>query len=259
MELAGTVAIVTGGGTGIGRAVCLALARAHARAIVVDHPERDRDPAEQTAAELAGCGCEGWAYLCDVTDEQACRRMVADTVERFGCLDVLVNNAGVTRHIPQADLDAVDDEAWSEIIDVNLRGSFRCARAAAAPLRQAHGAIVNIGSIGGIRSGGSSVPYGVSKAAVLQLTRNLAAALAPEVRVNSVSPGLVSTGWYRRVDEAMAEAQERAFAAYAPLRAVAAPEHVAQAVLGLLAMDLVTGENVIVDGGVHLLYGPPRP
>jgi len=259
VELRGTVAIVTGGGTGIGHSVCLALARAGSRAVVVNYPEADAQAAHQTAAEVSGYGVEGWAYLCDVTCDAVCRRMAADAVERFGRVDVLVNNAGITRHIPQADLEAVDEEAWDEILDVNLRGAFRCSRATASALREARGSIVNIGSIGGLRSGGSSLPYGVSKAALLQLTRSLAVALAPEVRVNSVSPGLVATRWYRRVDEAAAEAQERAFAAHAPLSAVAGPEHVAQAVLGLLAMDLVTGENLIVDGGMHLLYGPPRP
>lgn len=258
MELTGAIAIVTGGGTGIGRAVCLDLARKGARAMVVNHPEADTDAAGQTAAELAAYGAEGWAYLCDISDDAACRRMVGDTTQRFGRLEILINNAGTTRHIPEADLEAVPDQAWDDILAANLRGTFSCSRAAAPELRHQRGAIINIGSIGGIRSGGSSIPYGISKAAILQ-SRNLAAALAPEVRVNSVSPGLVSTDWYRRVNAAAAERQEQAFAAYAPLRAVAGPENVAQAVIGLLQMDMVTGENMIVDGGVHLLYGPPRP
>lgn len=257
MEPTGAVAVVTGGGTGIGRAVCLDLARAGARAVVVVFSRSQAD-AERTAAEAGELGAEALAYRCDVADDAACRRLVADTVARFGQLDVLVNNAGTTRHIPHADLEALTDEVWDEIFSVNLRGAFQCARAAGPELRKTHGAIVNVGSIAALRAAGSSVTYGVSKAGLLQLTRNLAVALAPEVRVNSVSPGLVATRWFRQVDESAADAQEQAAESVTPLRQVATAEHVAQAVMGLMRMDQVTGENVIVDGGLHLLYGVAR-
>ena len=258
MELEGAVAIVTGGGTGIGRAVCLDLARAGARAVVVNY-SRSAEDAEVTAAEVARVGADGWAYQADVADDAAARRMVEETAARFGRLDVLVNNAGTTRHIPHAELERLTDDVWDEILRVNLRGAFHCSRAAGPELRKTRGAIINIASIAGWRAAGSSIPYGVSKAGLMQLTRSLAAVLAPEVRVNSIAPGLVSTRWFRQLDESAAEAQERRYAATAPLREVATPEHVAQAVMGLLAMDMVTGENLIVDGGFHVLYGPATP
>lgn len=255
MEMKDAVAIVTGGGTGIGRAVSLGLARAGARAVVVNY-SRSGDDAERTAAEVVALGAEGWALKADVADGAACRTLVTETVARFGRLDVLVNNAGTTRQIPHRDLDALTDDVWEQLLAVNLRGTFACSRAAGPELKKTRGAIVNVASIAGLRASGSSVAYGVTKAGIIQLTRNLAVALAPEVRVNAVSPGLVATRWFRQVDEGRAQAQEESTAMVTPLRAVATPEHVAQAVLGLLAMDMVTGENVVVDGGLRLLYGP---
>ncbi|MFC6018799.1 SDR family NAD(P)-dependent oxidoreductase, partial [Plantactinospora solaniradicis] len=147
-------------------------------------------------------------------------------------------------------------EIWHDILDVNLLGAFHCARAFAPALRAAGGAIVNISSISGYRAGGSSIAYGVSKAAMLQLTRNLALALAPQVRVNAVAPGTVQhTRWQPNLhgEAGFAEraARERETV---PLHQTAAPDHIAQAVLGLLAMDMVTGEALIVDGGKHITY-----
>jgi len=259
MELKGAVAIVTGGGTGIGRAVSVQLARAGARAVYVNY-SRSAEDAENTARELIDLGCEGIAHRADVAVDSDCREMVEAVVRRFGRLDVLVNNAGTTHHIPHRDLESLTDQVWSDILGVNLRGSFHCARAAGPELKKTRGAIVNVASIAAWRASGSSIVYGVSKAGLVQLTRNLAIALAPEVRVNSVSPGLVATRWFRQKygDEA-ADAQEQFMAAHTPLGEIATPDHVAQAVIGLLGMDLVTGENLIVDGGVHVAYGPSAP
>jgi 3-oxoacyl-[acyl-carrier protein] reductase len=254
MDLAGAVAIVTGGGTGIGRAVSESLARAGARAVVVNY-SRSAEDAEAAAAALRQLGCDGVPHRASVADEAAVKAMVGDTVSRFGRLDVLINNAGTTRFIPQPDLDALTEEVWDEILGVNLKGTFYCARAAAPALKQARGAIVNIASVAGMRASGSSIAYGVSKAAVLQLTRNLAIALAPEVRVNAVAPGLVSTRWFRRAfGEEAASSQEERLASGTPLGQVATAEHVAQAVMGFLGSDLVTGETLLVDGGRHVTY-----
>jgi 3-oxoacyl-[acyl-carrier protein] reductase len=254
MQFGGAVAIVTGGGTGIGRAVGESLARAGARAVVVNY-SRSAEEAEATAAALRELGCEGVPHQASVADDAAVRAMVAETVTRFGRLDVLVNNAGTTRFIPQRDLDALTDEVWDEILSVNLKGTFYCCRAAAPALREARGAIVNVSSIAALRASGSSIPYGVSKAAILQLTRGLAGALAPEVRVNAVAPGLVATRWFRSaMGEEAAASQEARLAELTPLRQVATAEHVAQAVMGFLGADQVTGETLLVDGGRHVMY-----
>ncbi len=259
MDLKGAVAIVTGGGTGIGRAVCLDLARAGVRGLVVNYSRSQAD-AEQTAQLAAGLGADAIVQQADVASDAGCRALVAAAVDRFGRLDVLINNAGTTRVIPHADLEAADQEAWDEILGVNVRGTFQCSRAAAAELRKARGAIVNVSSIAGQLPGGSSIPYGVSKSGVTHMTRILARVLAPEVRVNSVSPGLVATRWFRqRSGDEAAEQQESSFAATAPLRSVVTPEQVSQVVMGLLGMDMVTGSDVIVDAGMHLVYGPATP
>jgi 3-oxoacyl-[acyl-carrier protein] reductase len=254
MDLDGRVAIVTGGGTGIGRAVCMRLAKGGAKAVVVNY-SRSADDAQATAAELGAMGIEAIAHKADVADDAAVKAMVASTTDRYGRLDVLVNNAGTTHFIAHPDLDGLTEQVWNDILNVNVKGTFYCCRAAAGDLRKAKGVIVNMASIAGHRGSGSSIAYAVSKAGVLQLTRALAVALAPDVRVNSVSPGLVSTRWFRSRfgDEAWA-AQEDLFIAETPLGVVATPDHVAQAVMAMIAADQVTGQDLIVDGGLNVKY-----
>jgi NAD(P)-dependent dehydrogenase (short-subunit alcohol dehydrogenase family) len=254
MELDKRVAVVTGGGTGIGRAVALALARAGAAAVVVNYARSVAD-AEATALELRSMGCAALALPADVADAGQVRAMAARVRDEYGRADVLVNNAGTTHTVDHADLAGLTDGIWHDVMDVNVLGALHCVQAFAPALRTAGGAVVNIASISGYRAGGSSIVYGVSKAALLQLTRNLAVAMAPEVRVNAVAPGTVATRWQTNLHgEAGFAERARQERRKVPLDRTAGPEHVAQAVLGLLAMDLVTGEAVIVDGGKHVIY-----
>jgi NAD(P)-dependent dehydrogenase (short-subunit alcohol dehydrogenase family) len=254
MELSGRVAIVTGGGTGIGRATSVRLAKAGAKAVVVNYARSEKD-AHATSEELQSLGADAMPYRADIADESMVKAMIAATVDRFGRLDVLVNNAGTTHFIAHSDLDALTDEVWDEILGVNLKGTFYCCRAAAPELRKTKGAIVNVGSIAAYRASGSSIAYAVSKAGLLQLTRGLALSLAPDVRVNSVSPGLVSTRWFRqRFGEDAASAQEESFVQATPLKRIARPDHVAHAVMALLENDLLTGQDIVVDGGKNILY-----
>lgn len=255
MQLKGSVAIVTGGGTGIGRTVAEQLAHAGAAAVVIGYAHSAQD-ANTTAEQLRQLGCVGRAVQADIADADAVPKLVDTALQEHGRVDALVNSAGTTRSIPFQDLDALTEEVWDEVWRVNLLGTFYACRAAAPALRAAGGAIVNIGSIAGERAVGSSIPYGVTKAAVSQLTRSLALALAPDVRVNAVAPGHVTgTRWHRDLigPERAAEVA-RANAGREPMGRVARPEDVAQMVLALLRSDLVTGQTLIVDGGTHALY-----
>lgn len=254
MELTDRTAVITGGGTGIGAAVAAALVGQGVRRLLLTY-SRSSDAAEETMRGLREAGAEVEAVRVDVRDDDDVRRMAGTCVDRFGGCDLLVNNAGTTSWVPLADLDALDDSAWQEILDVNVVGAFRCTRALAPHLRAAQGAVVNIGSISAYRGIGSSIAYSVSKAALLQLTRSLAVALAPEVRVTSVSPGTVDTRWQRgHHGEEGFEAMTERERVVVPLASTTQPEDVADAVVGLVRADMVTGVDVIVDGGKHLMY-----
>ncbi len=246
MDLAGRCALVTGGGTGVGRAVVLDLARAGA-AVAVNY-SRSEHAARATADEARQLGVRALAVAADVADAGAVRAMVERVVADLGGLDMVVNSAGITVQVPHADLDGLDDAAWDRVLGVNLKGPFNVIRAAAPYLRQARGAVVNIGSIAGVHGIGSSLPYCASKAALNNLTVTLARVLAPEVRINTVAPGFIDTRWWQeRPEYALVRefAEKRAL-----LHRICQPEDVARLVLDLLRNDLVTGEVVVIDGGM---------
>ena len=243
MDLKEKVAIVTGGGTGIGRATSLALARQGA--VVAVTYARSQAEAEETAGEIVAAGGRALAVQADVSDEGAVRAMVERVAAELGGIDLLVNNAGTTRYIDLTDLDSVTDEVWDAILAVNVKGMFYCSRAVAPHMRaRGGGAIVNITSVAGLSGDGSSLPYAVSKAAAIGLTRSLARALAPQIRVCSVAPGIVETRW-----TAGREEHVRRLGSSALLGRNATPDDVAAMVCALLAQDAMTGQTVVVDGG----------
>ncbi|CAI6086654.1 SDR family NAD(P)-dependent oxidoreductase [Cohnella sp. JJ-181] len=246
MDIKNRTAIVTGGGTGIGRAVSLELA-ASGTAVVVNY-SRSRVEAEETVEAIRGFGGQAVAVRADVSVDTDVRAMVRAADEAFGSVDLLVNNASVTRHIPMQDLEAVTDDAWDELVNINVKGMFYCARAA-APLmvRGGGGAIVNVGSIAGKTGQGSSLPYAVSKAAVHGLTLSLARALAPRIRVNAILPGAVGTRWWAGREEQMQK-----LAPATLLASISSPEDIARAIRFALEQESMTGQLVTVDGGQTL-------
>ncbi|MDP6173206.1 MAG: SDR family oxidoreductase, partial [Rhodospirillales bacterium] len=241
-------ALVTGASSGIGQAAAIALARAGHNATI--NYSSSEDGARETAKACEAAGTEAQIHGCNVSDDAAGRAMVAAHMERFGRLDVLVNNAGISTMTPPSDLEGLDMDVWDDIFAVNVRGLFQVSRAAAPHLKEAQGCIVNSASIVGLRPGPQPFPYAASKAAVVSLTKTLAGALAPEVRVNAVAPGWMEGAWMERMLEDNYEGLMARRARYTPMQACVTAEDVAETIMSLVnANRFVTGEIIIVDGG----------
>ena len=254
MELKGRVALVTGGAGGIGGAVVRSLAKAGISGLAINY-RKSTKAAEDLAADLERAGVKAFAVQADVQSDTQVRSMIEQIGGQFGRLDILVNNAGVTHWVNLADLDGLTDKIWDEILDVNVKGAFRCARAAAPMLAQHQGMVVNVSSISGVLAPPtlSSLPYGTAKAALIYLTKGLAAALAPRVRVNCVAPAFTDTPWMsEHFGAEYPQAIAKASAGF-PLQRIASADEVAGAILGLITGgDFVTGQTLIVDGGLSL-------
>jgi 3-oxoacyl-[acyl-carrier protein] reductase len=254
VELSGRVALVTGGAGGIGGAVVRSLANAGISGIAINY-RKSKPEAEELAQEISRSGVKAVAVQADVqNDEQVCSA-ITEIGKTFGRLDIVINNAGVTHWVSLADLAGLTDAIWDEIFDVNVKGAFRCARAAAALLEASQGMIVNVSSISGVLAPStmSSLAYGTAKAALIYMTRGLAVAMAPKVRVNCVAPAFTDTPWMSQHFGAdYPQVIANASAGY-PLQRIASPEDIAGAILGLITGgDFVTGQTLIVDGGLSL-------
>ncbi|WP_127538631.1 SDR family NAD(P)-dependent oxidoreductase [Paenibacillus illinoisensis] len=240
------VALITGGGTGIGRAVSLLLAQKGA--LVAVNYSRSRDAAEETVQQIVDEGGQAFAVQANVASDTDVRQMVATVTETYGPITALVNNAGMTRHIPLQDLESVTEDVWNELYDVNVKGMFYCARAVTEGMQQAGGgSIVNLGSIAGSTGSGSSLPYAVSKAAVHGLTLSLAHALSPLIRVNAIVPGAVATRWWAGNEERM-----NRLGGSLLLQRISSPEDIAHMICAALEQPSMTGQLITVDGGQTL-------
>lgn len=252
VQQAGKVAIVTGGGGGVGRATAVALAKLGCDVAV--NYSRSKDAAEQTAHAVEKAGRKAVCLQADVSDDGQVREFVDTVVKTLGGVDYLVNNAGTTLFCNHADLDGWSADDFQRIMAVNALGPFQCARAAAPHLEQGEGgAIVNVGSVAGVRGVGSSIPYCMSKAALHNLTLTLARALAPKVRVNAVAPGFITGEWLQQGLGEGYEAIKGFQESRAALGKVCEPEDVADVILPLLTgTGLVTGQVIPVEGGMFL-------
>jgi 3-oxoacyl-[acyl-carrier protein] reductase len=254
MTLQGKAALVTGAATGIGRAIAERFAREGARVAV--NFRGSREAAEQLVAQIRAAGGTAIPVAADVSVESEVRAMLEQVEREFGRLDVLVNNAGWSTRVPHRKLDDLTDEIWDKTFDVNLRGLFYCVRAAVPLLRMQPGAaIVNVASVAGSTGVGSSMAYAAAKAGVLTMTKSLARAVAPEIRVNAISPGLIRTHFAGRPDsDSDFTAEEMA----TPLKRLATVGECAEVALFLASSaTAVTGQTILVDGGRYVL-GPSR-
>ena len=238
-EFTDRVVLVTGSSSGIGEQIARRFAELGAAVVV--NSSTSVAAGEQLANEL---GARAAYVQADISDAEQARHLVEATVERFGALDVLVNNAGWTTRVDHRDLDALTDEIFLRTFEVNVFGTWWLTKAAIPQLRNsADGNIVNITSIAGIRPVGSSMAYGMSKAALNQMTLLLAKSYGP-IRVNAVAPGLVATPWTSEWTDLHA-----GVARVSPVGRVATPDDVAEATLALVRNRYVSGEIMVVDGG----------
>lgn len=242
-------ALVTGAATGIGRSAAIALAK-NGYDVVVNF-SRSEDAAKITANEAEAAGARTLLYRADVSDDTRVRAMLAATEKEFGRLDVLINNAGTTVDVEPKNFDDMTVEAWNRVFAVNVLGLFLVTRAATPLLKKSpNGCIVNTCSIAGLRPSAQPLPYAASKAAVANLTKTLANALGPQIRVNAVAPGWIEGEWMKRTLAENYEGLMTRRAKYTPLKRCCTEEDVADSMLTLILHNrFVTGEIIIVDGG----------
>jgi 3-oxoacyl-[acyl-carrier protein] reductase len=245
MKLQNRVALVTGAGTGIGRAIAELFAREGAKVAV--NYSKSREAAEEVVAEIRAAGGTAIAIGADVSQESEVQAMIAGVNREFGQLDVLVNNAGWSTRIPHDQLDNLTDEIWDRTFDTNLKGAFYAIRSAVPSMRKQPGSsVVNVASVAGITGMGSSIAYAASKGAMITMTKSLARALAPEIRVNAIAPGFVRTRFANWPAAAFDQGE-----AVTPLKRLATVEEIAALALYFAAdAGSTTGETIVVDGGL---------
>lgn len=241
MQLKGKVALVTGGGRRVGRALAEALAERGAHVAV--HYNQSSKGADEVVRAIAARGGKAAAFAADLSSRDAPVALIGGVEKAFGALDVLVNSAAVMVRTP---FGAVDPGAWDTMFALNLRAPFFLSQAAAPLLKRARGAIVNIADLAAFETWPGYIPHGITKGGIVQMTRALARVLAPEVRVNAVAPGTVL------LPEDWSEKDARRLDETTPLRRQGSPSDVAHAMLFLLEAEYVTGETIIVDGGRHI-------
>lgn len=242
--LKGKVVLVTGSATGIGRETAILFAREGADVVV--NYSRSEQEAQETRAECEAAGVRALLVQANCARESEIKEMVHQVTRELGGVDILVNNAGMTRFVPLDHLDELTDEDWDSILQLNVKGAFYAARACAHSMHhRGGGLIVNVASIAGMTGAGSSMPYAVSKGALITLTKSLAKALAPDIRVNAVAPGIVTTRWV-----AGREDHVERYAKDTPLGRAATAEDVAKVIVSFATYGaFLTGEVTIVDGG----------
>ena len=252
------VAIITGSATGVGAAAAIQLAQRSCN-VVINYTRSEKE-AEETAAACREHGAETLVYQGDVSDDDACRGMAQAAVDRWGRIDYLINNAGRTKFNPYENLEGLNKQDFLDIYAVNVVGPYQMIRAVEPHMRkQGAGAVVNNSSIGGVTGIASSMPYAASKAALNLMTKSLAHVLGPEIRINSVAPGMIQTRWLQGGlgDEAYQAMLETA-SQMVPLKKVATADDVAEALVWFLeGAKLITGETLIVDSGLHIGQLPP--
>jgi 3-oxoacyl-[acyl-carrier protein] reductase len=245
VDLTGKVAFVTGGSGDIGGAIAKALAASGVNVAVSYVGDAGRADAAVDAVQRLGR--QSHAVQLDQRDPKSIDGCVGSVLGHFGRLDILVNNAGWNTGIPFGELDALTPEIWDRVLETNLRGPFLLTRALASELRRHKaGRVINIASLAGIAPGGSSIAYAASKAALIHLTHCLAVALAPDVTVNCVAPGLVEG---TRMAERVPEAMKQMARAQSVLGRTGSADDIAQMVVGYCRMESVTGQTVVADGG----------
>ena len=249
----GKVAIVTGSATGVGAATAVILAQKGCNVVI--NYTRSKEEAMATAQLVEQHNVESLVFQADVSNDDDCQSMVAATINKWGKIDYLVNNAGKTKFNPFENLEGLSSKDFLDIYSVNVVGPYQMIKAVVPYMKkQGGGAIVNDSSLAGINGVGSSIAYVTSKAALNVMTKSLAHVLGPEIRINTVAPGPIKTRWLKEgmSDEAYSALIEQAEKEL-PLRQVATPEDVAETLVWFLeGAKLITGEVLIVDSGAHL-------
>jgi pteridine reductase len=241
MELSGRVVLITGAAHRVGKAIAMMIASRGAR--VALHYHGSEDKARETLKEITAQGHEAFLFQSDLSDPEAPTRLIDDVVAHFGSLGALVNSAAIMQRTP---IGEVTIAQWDAMFSLNARAPFFLSQVAAPHLAREKGAIVNIADLAAFESWPAYIPHSMTKASIVQMTRGLAHALAPDIRVNAVAPGavLLPEGWDAQSAQHLVETT--------PLKRIGSPDDVANAVIYLLQADYVTGEVLIVDGGRHV-------